>query len=65
MGEANQIGEKHTALWEVKAIMKARPISTVTSDPSDLEPLTANHLLLLKTKLLKPHELFQKGDLYS
>lgn len=45
--------------------MNDRPITTVTSDPNDLEPLTPNHLLLLKTKPVMPPGLFQKIDLYS
>ena len=54
-----------TAFCEVEAIMNDRPITTVTSDPNDLEPLTPNHLLLLKTKPVMPPGLFQKIDLYS
>lgn len=54
-----------TALCEVEAIMNDRPITTVSSDPNDLEPLTPNHLLQLKAKPIIPPGLFQKGDLYS
>ena len=54
-----------TALCEVEAIMNDRPITTVSSDPNDLEPLTPNHLLHLKAKPIMPPGLFQKADLYS
>ena len=54
-----------TALCEVEGIMNDRPLTTVSSDPNDLEPLTPNHLLLLKTKLIMPPGLFHKEDLYS
>lgn len=54
-----------TALCEVEAIMNDRPITTVTSDPNDLEPLTPNHLLQLKSKPVMSPGLFQKGELYS
>ncbi|KAK0135808.1 hypothetical protein N1851_028305 [Merluccius polli] len=39
-----------TALCEVESIMNDRPLTTVFSDPNDLEPLTPNHLLQLKAK---------------
>ncbi|KAK0150310.1 hypothetical protein N1851_008772 [Merluccius polli] len=54
-----------TALCEVEAIMNDRPITTVSGDPNDLEPLTPNHLLQLKAQPIMPSGLFQKGDLYS
>ena len=54
-----------TALCEVEAIMNDRPITTVTNDPNDLEPLTPNHLLHLKAKPVLPPGLFQRSDLYS
>lgn len=55
----------HTALCEVEAVINDRPISTVTNDPNDLEPLTPNHLLQLKTSPIMPPGLFHKEDLYS
>lgn len=54
-----------TALCEAEAILNDRPISTVTQDPNDLEPLTPNHLLLLKGKPIMPPGLFQQDDLYA
>ncbi len=45
-------------LCEVEAIMNDRLITTVTSDPNDLEPLTPNHLLLLKSNPVMPPGLF-------
>lgn len=36
---------------QVESIINARPITTNTDDPSDLEPLAPNHLLLLKKQL--------------
>lgn len=36
-----------TFLVEVEKILNSRPITRVSSDPSDLEPLTPNHILLL------------------
>lgn len=54
-----------TALCEVEAIMNDRPITSVTNDLNDVEPLTPNHLLLLKTNPIMPPGLFKKDDLYS
>lgn len=54
-----------TALCEVECILNDRPITTVSGDPKDLEPLTPNHLLQLKSKPLLPPGLFSKDDLYA
>lgn len=54
-----------TALCEEEAIMNDRPITSVTNDLNDVEPLTPNHLLLLKTNPIMPPGLFKKDDLYS
>ena len=37
-----------TLMCEVEAIVNGRPITKVSDDPHDLEPLTPNHLLLLQ-----------------
>lgn len=55
----------HTAFCEVDSILNDRPITMVSSDPNDLEPLTPNHLLQLNTKPLLPPGLFDRKDLYS
>ncbi|KAI2646060.1 Transposon Tf2-9 polyprotein [Labeo rohita] len=54
-----------TALCEVEAIVNDRPITTISDDVTDPEPLTPNHLLLLKGKPILPPGLFTKNDLYS
>ena len=53
-----------TLLCEVEAILNSRPITTVTEDNQDLEALTPNHILLLKTHPAFPPGLFQKSDRY-
>lgn len=55
----------HTLFCEAEAILNNRPFSTVSSDPYDLEPLTPNHILLLKSKPILPPGLFQRSDLYA
>ncbi|KAK7896104.1 hypothetical protein WMY93_021429 [Mugilogobius chulae] len=55
----------HTLLCEAEAIVNSRPITKASSDPNDLEMLTPNHLLLLKTKPSLPPGLFDRQDLYA
>ena len=43
-----------TFMCEVESIMNSRPSTTVSSDPNDNEPLTPNHLLLLKSEVTLP-----------
>ena len=45
--------------------MNGRPITTVSNDPQDPEPLTPNHLLLLRSVPPMPPGLFQREDLLS
>lgn len=55
----------HTVLCMAEAIINGRPITKASTDPNDLEALTPNHLLLLKSKSLLPPGVFQKDDLYA
>ena len=43
-----------TLMCEVENIMNSQPITTVSSDPNDNEPLTPNHLLLLISEVALP-----------
>ena len=54
----------HTVLCEVEAILNDRPITKLADDPTDLEPLTPNHLLLLKGKPALPPGVFDEKDQY-
>lgn len=54
----------YTVFCEVEAIINSRPITKATTDPNDLEALTPNHLLLLKSKPALPPGVFQKEDIY-
>ena len=54
-----------TLLCEVESIMNGRPIATVSSDSYDPEPLTPNHLLLLRSQCQMPPCLFQKENSLS
>ena len=54
----------HTVLCEVEAIINGRPITKASTDPNDLEALTPNHLLLLKTLPSLPPGVFQGTDMY-
>ncbi|XP_061753152.1 uncharacterized protein LOC133550969 [Nerophis ophidion] len=53
------LGGQNTIFCEAEA-----NLSTVSPDPQDLEPLTPNHILLLKTQPIIPPGTFEKKDLY-
>ena len=54
-----------TLIIEVEAIVNSRPIAVDTLNDPDIIPLTPNHLLTLKTKVVMPPPgEFQKEDLY-
>jgi hypothetical protein len=54
-----------TVMCEVEAIMNGRPLTLASDHPDDLDPLTPNHLLHLKTEVTLPPGLFDKNDCYS
>ncbi|XP_061159982.1 uncharacterized protein LOC133170834 [Syngnathus typhle] len=54
-----------TVMCEVESILNSRPLTTVSSDPNDLEPLTPNHLLQLKVQPVLPPGTFKQEDLYA
>lgn len=55
----------HTLLCEVENIVNDRPITTMSNDPKDLEALTPNHLLQMRTQPSIPPGVFSKDDLYT
>ena len=54
-----------TLLCECESIINGRLLTTVSDDPKDLEPLSPNHLLLLRSETPLPPGLFLKSDTYS
>lgn len=54
-----------TLFCEVEAIVNSRPITKVSDDINDLEALTPNHLLLMKSTPLLPPSVTRKTDVYS
>ena len=52
---------------EVAAIINGRHLTIENlSDPGYPEPLTPNHLLTMKTKIVvSPHGEFQRDDMYA
>lgn len=54
-----------TLMCEVEMIMNGRPLTRVSDDPRDLDPLTPNHLLLLRSGATPPPRVFAKEDVYS
>ncbi|XP_046546891.1 uncharacterized protein LOC124256977 [Haliotis rubra] len=54
-----------TLLTEVEGIVNSRPLTTSSDDPLDLQPLTPNHLLMVKTQVfIPPPGTFQRNDVY-
>ena len=57
----------HTLMCEAAALVNSRPLTTDnTTSPDLLQPLTPNHLLTQKSKVVLPQPgVFQTSDLYS
>ena len=53
-----------TLMCIVEAIVNGRPLSVVSDDPKDLEPLTPNHLLLQRQGPSLPPGHFESTDSY-
>ena len=54
-----------TLMCELEAIVNGRPLTQVSDDPRDVEALTPNHLLLLRSGTTLPPGVFGKEDVYS
>ena len=54
-----------TLLCEVEAVLNSRPLTYVSPDHRDPEPLSPNHLLLIGGSVPVPLGVFRSDDLYS
>ena len=54
-----------TFMCEAGSIVNSRPLTKVSDDVRDLEPLTPNHLLLCRYSQSFPSGIFAKEDIYS
>ncbi|KAK3737652.1 hypothetical protein QZH41_003414 [Actinostola sp. cb2023] len=55
----------NTLMCEAESIINSRPLTKLSDDPRDMEPLTPNHLLLLHTGPTTPPGTFSKHDNYT
>ena len=55
----------NTFMCEVESVVNGRPITKLSDDPRDNEPLTPNHLLLLRSGSSVPPSVFCKQDGYG
>ena len=54
-----------TLMIEVECIVNSRPLTFPSGDATDLQPLTPNHILTMKSKVVMPPPGdFQKDDVY-
>ena len=53
-----------TLMCHVELIVNGRPITTESDDPMDKEPLTPNHLLLMRGELCLPADMVTQRDVY-
>lgn len=54
-----------TVFCEAESIVNSRPLTYVSDNPKDCEPLTPNHLLLLRSNQAVPLGKFKHGDRYG
>ena len=54
-----------TVMAEVESILNSRPLTKLSLDPRDEEPLTPNHLLLLRVSKALPPGVFGITDSYG
>ena len=53
-----------TVFAEVVTILNSRPLTPISDDPNDCEPLTPSHFLLQRQNLALPIECFKRVNLY-
>ena len=53
-----------TVFCEIESIANGRPLTKLSDDPSDVTPLTPNHLLLLKQGAVLPPGRFNPSDIF-
>ena len=57
--------ELEAVVAKAQSILNSRPLTQNPDDPTDAEPLTPHHLLMLKSNQAMPPGSFSKQDPYS
>ena len=59
------LNELEAVVAKAQSILNSRPLTQNPDDPTDAEPLTPHHLLMLKSNQAMPPGSFSKQDPYS
>ena len=54
-----------TLVCDIEAIINARPLTKISDDPIDMNALTPNYPLIVKSNQSSPPGVFNKSDQYN
>lgn len=62
-GVALSLGELQTLLCQIEACLNSRPLTPLTNDPNDLQPLTPAHFLIGSPMIFHPEPIIDETNL--